>query len=197
MLVECIIIWSIRFVVFGCWHDFVMLINYTDTGERNWTVFRVWEACFNLTHVQHLVLLYGIIVVTKLFTIADRKRFKIVPETIRQQWKNFGVHQIIRPRRNVLADIFYNLADNFGPLADNYDHLADKNIREKIPTWLNNMFYAKVFPQLLKSGLAKTRVKKKKKNLGFIFFLWVLLFFCYIFFSFLNFLIFFFFKKWW
>ena len=29
--------------------------------EKGWTVFRVWEACFNLTHAQHLVLLHGIV----------------------------------------------------------------------------------------------------------------------------------------
>ena len=41
----------------------------------------------------------------------------------KQRWKNLGVQQIITPRRNVLADIFYQLADNF-------DHLAGKNVRE-------------------------------------------------------------------
>ena len=44
-----------------------------------------------------------------------------------QRWKNLGVQKIIRTRRNVLAD---------------------KNVREKIPTWLNDMLQAKIFPQL-------------------------------------------------
>ena len=39
-------------------------------GARHWTVFRVWEAYVNLTHVQHLVLLHGIIEVTKLKIIS-------------------------------------------------------------------------------------------------------------------------------
>ena len=45
--------------------------------------------------------------------------------TLQQRWKNIGVHQIITPRRNVLADIFDHLTDNFDPLADNFDQLAD------------------------------------------------------------------------
>ena len=31
-----------------------------------WTVFQMWETCFNLTHAQHPILLHGIIVVTNL-----------------------------------------------------------------------------------------------------------------------------------
>ena len=64
-----------------------------------------------------------------------------------RQWKNLGVQEIIRPSRNVLADIldnladhfdhladhFDHLADNFDHLADNFDHIADKNVREIIP----------------------------------------------------------------
>ena len=37
--------------------------------ERGWTFFRVLEACFNLTHAQHLVLLCGIIVTNLKFTL--------------------------------------------------------------------------------------------------------------------------------
>ena len=47
----------------------------------------------------------------------------------------------VRPRRNVLADIFDHIADNF-------DRLADKKVHEKIPTWLNDMLCGKVCPQL-------------------------------------------------
>ena len=32
--------------------------------------------------------------------------------------------------------------------ADNYDHLADKDVLEKIPTWPNDLLYAKVFSPL-------------------------------------------------
>ena len=38
---------------------------------RGWKVFFVWEACINLPHAQHLVLLEGIIVVTNLKTISQ------------------------------------------------------------------------------------------------------------------------------
>ena len=70
-------------------------------------------------------------------------------KAVGQQWKNLGVQQIIRPPRNVLADIIDHLADNIDPLAENFDYFVDKNVREKIPTWLKDMLYAKVFPQLL------------------------------------------------
>ena len=73
-----------------------------------------------------------------------------------QRWKNLDLQQINKPRRNVLADIFYPLADifdpltdNFDPLTDNFEYLADKYVREKIPTWLNDLLYAKVFPPLV------------------------------------------------
>ena len=38
------------------------LSGYGGGGKGDWAVFRVWEACFNLTHAQHLVLLHGSIV---------------------------------------------------------------------------------------------------------------------------------------
>ena len=44
---------------------------YVGNEERDWTVFRIWKACFNLTHAQHLVLLQGIIVVTNLKLISE------------------------------------------------------------------------------------------------------------------------------
>ena len=49
--------------------------------QRDWTVFQMWEACFNLRLAQHLALLHVILVVTNL-KFTDSKRFKIVPGTI-------------------------------------------------------------------------------------------------------------------
>ena len=59
--------------------------------KRGWTVFRVWEACFNFTHAQHLVLLYWVIVVynTLKIHIAGRNRFKSC-------WGQLAIFLIIR-----------------------------------------------------------------------------------------------------
>ena len=41
--------------------------------KRDWKVFQAWEAIFMPTHVQHLLLLHGIIVVTSLKLKSQRE----------------------------------------------------------------------------------------------------------------------------
>ena len=57
-------------------------------------------------------------------------------------------------------DIFDHLAVNFDSLADNLYHVADKNVRDKIPRWLNDMLYAKVFPQLFQGEFHQPKTRR-------------------------------------